>query len=236
MSDKVLDLRSCKFPGASFKAIVLSGALMSGSDFSGANMQARVSGFWDRARVDGKHGKQFTSRSQSTLPFRPHCDTSRDPQEVVLSKAYAVGANFEGADMSNAVVDRTDLSGSNLKGVRFYNTVITGTNFNNADLTGADFEDALIGFEDAKRLCALGSGACSMRSAEALSSQVVHALRPMCVQVCQPHGAWPDARRRWLPRVQVRFCKREIHGIASGLSATPPAAALSCATWPVAAR
>lgn len=41
-----------------------------------------------------------------------------------------------------------------MRNVKFLNAVITGSEFAGTDLTGADFEDALIGNEDAKRLCA----------------------------------------------------------------------------------
>ncbi|KXZ52982.1 hypothetical protein GPECTOR_8g353 [Gonium pectorale] len=66
-------------------------------------------------------------------------------QEAVLTKAYAVKANFAGADLTNAVVDRVDFSGANLRGVRFINTVVTGASFAGADLEGSIWEDALIG-------------------------------------------------------------------------------------------
>lgn len=71
-----------------------------------------------------------------------------------MTKAYAVDADFSGADMTNAVIDRVDFSNTKLQGVKFVNAVITGSEFAGADLSGADFEDALIGNEDAKRLCA----------------------------------------------------------------------------------
>ncbi|KAI8104797.1 hypothetical protein M9434_003349 [Picochlorum sp. BPE23] len=74
-------------------------------------------------------------------------------QEAVMSKAYAVGANFAGADMTNAVVDRVVFDKADLSNVKFVNAVITGATFDGANLDGADFEDALIGSEDAKRLC-----------------------------------------------------------------------------------
>lgn len=74
-------------------------------------------------------------------------------QEAVLTKAYCVNTNFENANLTNAVVDRVDFDGSNMRGVQFNNTVITGATFEGTDLTGASFEDALVGFEDAKRLC-----------------------------------------------------------------------------------
>lgn len=64
-----------------------------------------------------------------------------------------MSANFSGADMTNAVVDRVVFDKANLKGVVFKNAVITGATFEDADLTATIFEDALIGSEDAKRLC-----------------------------------------------------------------------------------
>lgn len=55
--------------------------------------------------------------------------------------------------MTNAVVDRVDFNYANLSGARLVNVVITGTTFEGADLSGVDFENAVIGNEDAKRLC-----------------------------------------------------------------------------------
>lgn len=75
-------------------------------------------------------------------------------QEAVLTKAYAVKANMENVDLTNAVVDRVDFSGANLKGAKFINTVVTGTTFLDADLTNSVWEDAVVGGEDVKRLCA----------------------------------------------------------------------------------
>ena len=42
MSDKVLDLRKCSYAGADLRAKVLSGALMSDANYTGANLQVRV--------------------------------------------------------------------------------------------------------------------------------------------------------------------------------------------------
>jgi uncharacterized protein YjbI with pentapeptide repeats len=44
-------------------------------------------------------------------------------REVVMSKAYAVKANFKGADFTNAVVDRVAFDGANLAGAQFNNAV-----------------------------------------------------------------------------------------------------------------
>ncbi|GBF99568.1 hypothetical protein Rsub_12193 [Raphidocelis subcapitata] len=75
-------------------------------------------------------------------------------QEAVLTKAYAVNASFAGADFTNAVLDRVDFNGANFKGAKFVNVVLTGATFDGADLSETNFEDALVGSQDATRLCA----------------------------------------------------------------------------------
>lgn len=74
-------------------------------------------------------------------------------EEAVMSKAYAVGINLSGADLSNSVLDRADFDKANFTGAKLRNAVITGCTFIGANLENVDFEDALIGNEDAKRLC-----------------------------------------------------------------------------------
>ena len=113
VSDKLLDMRGCKYDGKSLMGRVLSGALMVDASF-----------------------------------------VKTDLSEVVMSKAYAVKADFTGASFKNAVLDRVIFDGSSMKGVSFVNAVITGSSFVDVDLTDATFEDANVGQEDAKRLCA----------------------------------------------------------------------------------
>jgi uncharacterized protein YjbI with pentapeptide repeats len=62
-------------------------------------------------------------------------------------------SNFEGADFTNAIVDRASFSGSNLKGVVFTNAVLTATSFEGANVEGADFTEAALGDFDIKSLC-----------------------------------------------------------------------------------
>lgn len=76
-----------------------------------------------------------------------------DMRESVMSKAFALGANLSGADLTNSVIDRVVLDKANLTGAKLVNAVITGTTFEGTNLTDVNFEDALIGSEDAKRLC-----------------------------------------------------------------------------------
>ncbi|KAK1366425.1 Glucan endo-1,3-beta-D-glucosidase [Heracleum sosnowskyi] len=67
-----------------------------------------------------------------------------DMTEVVMSKAYAVGASFKGVDFSNAVLDRVNFGKANLQGVSFRNTVLSGSTFDDAQLEDAIFEDTII--------------------------------------------------------------------------------------------
>ena len=76
-----------------------------------------------------------------------------DLTEVIMSKAYAVNANFDGATFKNAVLDRVIFNNSSFKNVLFTNSVITGAEFEGADRSGAKFEDTLVGQEDLKRIC-----------------------------------------------------------------------------------
>lgn len=62
-------------------------------------------------------------------------------------------SNFDGADFSNAIVDRATFSGSTLHGAIFANAVLTGTSFEGADVEGADFTEAAIGIFDLRNLC-----------------------------------------------------------------------------------
>merc|ERR1712048_278016 len=77
-----------------------------------------------------------------------------DMKEAVLTKSYGVDSDFSGVDFTSAVLDRTAFDGSKFVGANFYNAVLTGTTFEGSDMTDAQFEGALIGQEDAKRICA----------------------------------------------------------------------------------
>ncbi|XP_021662361.2 thylakoid lumenal 17.4 kDa protein, chloroplastic isoform X2 [Hevea brasiliensis] len=76
-----------------------------------------------------------------------------DMSEVVMSKAYAVGASFKGVDFSNAVLDRVNFGKANLQGAVFKNAVLSGSTFDEAQLADAVFEDTIIGYIDLQKLC-----------------------------------------------------------------------------------
>ena len=70
-----------------------------------------------------------------------------------LSRLSFAASNFDGADFSNAIVDRANFQGSSLRGTIFNNAVLTGTSFDDADLENADFTEAAIGIYDVRNLC-----------------------------------------------------------------------------------
>lgn len=121
-------------------------------------------------------GKSLAAALMSDAKF-----DGADMSEVVMSKAYAVGASFKGnfftlktsqrkfpiiqassrlniflyagTDFSNAVLDRVNFEKANLQGASFKNTVLSGSTFNDAQLQDAVFEDTIIGYIDLQKLC-----------------------------------------------------------------------------------
>jgi uncharacterized protein YjbI with pentapeptide repeats len=78
--------------------------------------------------------------------------------EVLLSLTIKlflirVDSNFEGADFTNAVVDRASFKGSSLNGAIFKNAVLSGTSFEGANVENVDFTEAALGDYDIKNLC-----------------------------------------------------------------------------------
>lgn len=76
-------------------------------------------------------------------------------KSLILLYSYlaTLASNFDGADFTNAIVDRASFKGSSLRGAIFQNAVLTGTTFDGADLEGADFTEAAIGSFDIKGIC-----------------------------------------------------------------------------------
>ncbi|XP_057512021.1 thylakoid lumenal 17.4 kDa protein, chloroplastic-like [Actinidia eriantha] len=93
-------------------------------------------------------GKSLAAALMSDAKF-----DGADMTEVVMSKAYAVGASFKGVDFSNAVLDRVNFGKANLQGAVFRNTVLSGSTFDEAQLEDAVFEDTIIGYIDLQKIC-----------------------------------------------------------------------------------
>jgi uncharacterized protein YjbI with pentapeptide repeats len=71
----------------------------------------------------------------------------------MASQVYAPEADFDGADFTDAVVDRAYFKGASFKGTKFVNTVLTSTSFEDANLEDTDFTGSYLGQFDAKKLC-----------------------------------------------------------------------------------
>ncbi|KAH6828134.1 Tetratricopeptide repeat superfamily protein [Perilla frutescens var. hirtella] len=93
-------------------------------------------------------GKSLAAALMSEAKF-----DGADMTEVIMSKAYAVGASFKGTNFSNAVLDRVNFGKANLQGAVFRNTVLSGSTFDDAQLQDVDFEDTIIGYIDLQKLC-----------------------------------------------------------------------------------
>ncbi|KAI3410546.1 uncharacterized protein J3R85_018749 [Psidium guajava] len=105
-------------------------------------------------------GKSLAAALMSDAKF-----DGADMSEVVMSKAYAVGASFKvlgllgdlfisnGTDFTNAVLDRVNFAKADLQGAVFKNTVLSGSTFNEAQLQDAVFEDTIIGYIDLQKIC-----------------------------------------------------------------------------------
>ena len=98
-------------------------------------------------------GKNLTAKTLSGALLADTDLSGANLSEAVMSKAYAVGAKMHATIFTNAVIDRVAFEKADLTGAQFINSVLTGCTYVGADLSGANFEDALIGNEDAKRLC-----------------------------------------------------------------------------------
>lgn len=103
VSDKLLDLRQCKFIGADLKAKVLAGALMSDADFSKADMKEAV----------------------LTKAYARNVNLSDvDLTNGVIDRVDFTGSNMSGAKLVNAIITGTIFEGVNLAGTDFEDAVI----------------------------------------------------------------------------------------------------------------
>lgn len=78
------------------------------------------------------------------------------PCRAVQSVAFQT--NFEGADLSDVLMDRAVLVEANLKDAVLQRAVFTRSDFNGADITGADFSYALIDKDQQMKLCRYADG------------------------------------------------------------------------------
>jgi len=73
-------------------------------------------------------------------------------------KAVAFQTNFEGADLSDTLMDRAVLNEANLRNAILMRGVFTRSDFGSADIYGADFSYALIDKDQQIKMCRYADG------------------------------------------------------------------------------
>ena len=73
-------------------------------------------------------------------------------------KAVCFRSNFQGADLSDALMDRAVLTEANLRDAVLTRAVFTRSDFEGADITGADFSFALVDRDATLKLCRRAEG------------------------------------------------------------------------------
>mmetsp|Transcript_5615 Transcript_5615/g.14062 ORF Transcript_5615/g.14062 Transcript_5615/m.14062 type:complete len:274 (+) Transcript_5615:77-898(+) len=75
-----------------------------------------------------------------------------------MMKLVAPGVDFTGADMSDALMDRSIFVGANFTQAILNRVVLTASDLNDAVVEGADFSDALLDKKTQMKLCETASG------------------------------------------------------------------------------
>jgi len=127
VSDTVLDLRECDLAGANLEDKVLSGGLLSDSNFSGANMK----------------GAQLTKGYAIGSDFSGVDFTNGIVDRVAFDKCNLKGANF-----SNAVLSGSTFSGADLTDVKWDDVIIS-----DQDVKKVCTNESLVGFSRASLGC-----------------------------------------------------------------------------------
>jgi uncharacterized protein YjbI with pentapeptide repeats len=81
-----------------------------------------------------------------------------DLSNAILTKGVLLKANLEAANLTGALVDRVTLDSANLKNAIFTEATLTSSRFYDADITGADFTDAIIDRYQVSLMCKRADG------------------------------------------------------------------------------
>jgi uncharacterized protein YjbI with pentapeptide repeats len=113
--------------------------------------------------LTNQSGKNFSGQQLANTSFAGAVGKAADfsganLHGAILTQGAFPEANFQGADLSDVLMDRTDMSHTNLRDALLLGTIASGASFSGADVTGADFSDALLDRVDQRMLCATASG------------------------------------------------------------------------------
>ena len=162
------DLQGADLQGADLQGALLRGADLSGADLTGANLSGAdllvASAPCETRQQDPRStllrdanlsGAQLTgARLSPADPFAPaDCDAPFDPrvalegarfEQTNLVDADMASLHLEGADLSSAVLVRTNLADSCLRGASLILTNLSGANLSGADLSAAQLINAVM--------------------------------------------------------------------------------------------
>jgi uncharacterized protein YjbI with pentapeptide repeats len=81
-----------------------------------------------------------------------------DLTNAILTKGVFLEGNFRGANLSGALVDRVFWVGADLTDAILTDATLTRTSFQDVSVTGADFTDAIIDRYEVSQLCERAEG------------------------------------------------------------------------------
>jgi uncharacterized protein YjbI with pentapeptide repeats len=130
----------CKFNGATLTGAILTGV----QNLNKATWTSAVLAHTDLSHVDpsGVAGIDF-STLESETPVDLTGATLSNGKPLVANLRYG-DANFNNANLSQAILDHIDFVGSHFKKAILAGANLTGADLSNADLTGADLTRAIL--------------------------------------------------------------------------------------------
>lgn len=98
-------------------------------------------------------GKTFVSAEMREINFE-----GADLSNAILTKGVLLNANLRGVTLTGALVDRVFLVGSDLTNAILLDATATRTSFQDVTITGADFTGAILDRYEIRQLCKRAEG------------------------------------------------------------------------------
>ncbi|MBD2095796.1 pentapeptide repeat-containing protein [Trichocoleus sp. FACHB-591] len=98
-------------------------------------------------------GRTFVAAEMREINFQ-----GADLTNAIMTKGVLLNANLSGVNFTGALVDRVFLQGADLSNAIFQEAIMTRTSFEGATITGADFTDAVLDRYEIAQLCKRAEG------------------------------------------------------------------------------
>lgn len=99
------------------------------------------------------HGKAFVSAEMREVNFE-----GADLSDAIMTKGVLLDANLREANLTGALLDRVFLSNADLTNALLIGVTATRTSFQDVTVTGADFTDAILDRYEITELCKRADG------------------------------------------------------------------------------